>query len=190
MAANTQSREIEIIMKFYNNLCDTMDIDSLLPYFQQVNIIPKCSLEEARSRDKVPKLLQIILSDLQTDNGLSFYAMLDIMEQHGTQAMRHLSVSMRELVYSDHNKSEYYILCQVLSVNTSYGVHMLLYVHAMYAYIHECVLQIQQWYANANIIFIHLLSISRPTICAYSLHVFCVEMIYILHIQCMNNTNH
>ena len=112
--ADTEPTEKQIFRDHYSKLCNTMvDIDNLLPHFVQENIIQVDDLEEIKAKprttDKVEKLLQYISGPLQAGNVKSFYTMLSIMEEHGTQATRELASTMRNtsLAISDVNISEY-----------------------------------------------------------------------------------
>jgi len=79
-----------------------VDIDNLLPHFVQENIIKVDDLEEIQSKPKtavkVEKLLQYISGPLQAGSVKSFYTMLSIMEEHGTQATRELAGIIQSLV--------------------------------------------------------------------------------------------
>ena len=98
--ATTQSKEDYILEQHYSKLCNTMmDIGSLLPYFEQENIIQVEISKEInamlKTTDKVHKLLQYV-RPLQRSNLKRFLAILDIMESHGTKATRQLAIAIKD----------------------------------------------------------------------------------------------
>jgi len=106
--AKLQTKEQQVFIGHYSKLCDTItDIDSLLPHSVQQNIIPVDDLEDTSSLTrlgKVKKLLSHISGPLKANNAAGFYALLSIMEEHGTLATRELASKMRSLVAADLSK--------------------------------------------------------------------------------------
>ena len=97
--ADLPSNDIEIFTKHYAILCSTLtDVDNLLPYFVQENIISTSDLEEinilAATRKKVEKLLSHISGPLTAGNTKGFYSMLTIMKEHGSQSTKDLAIRM------------------------------------------------------------------------------------------------
>jgi len=76
-----------------------VDIENLLPHFVANKVITMTEVGEIQARlrtsDKVRQLLLCISGPLQAGNVKSFYAMLSIMEEHGTVATRELASTMR-----------------------------------------------------------------------------------------------
>jgi len=99
------TKEEEIFMEYYSKLIMIVDIDSLLPYFLQENIITMGDFEEimtiSRPKEKVQVLLQHISGPLQDGYVNTFHVMLNVMETHGIQATRELAGTMRSLVTTD-----------------------------------------------------------------------------------------
>ena len=95
-----QPKECNIFQNYYPKLCNTLvDIDNLLPYFVQENIIQVDDLEaikaKTRTTDKVEKLLQFISGPLRAGNVRSFYSLLNIMEEHGIQTTKELATAVK-----------------------------------------------------------------------------------------------
>ena len=98
--ASHQPKEMKLFNKYYFKLCHTLtDIDDLLPYFVQENIIKIDELEEIKfpstKKDKVQKLLVHISGPLEAGNTKVFHTMLRIMEEHGHDATQQLADQIR-----------------------------------------------------------------------------------------------
>ena len=94
-----QLNEKELFRSHYASLCNTLtDINSLLPYFVQENIITPH--DEAainaitRPNQKVRELLLHISGPLTSGDAKGFYTMLTIMKEHGNQSTHDLGVRM------------------------------------------------------------------------------------------------
>jgi len=76
-----------------------IDVDDLLPWFVQKKIITLNSPVEIwvkiAVREKVEKLLQYVSGTLDGGDVKGFFTLLNIMEVHGTQATKELSITMR-----------------------------------------------------------------------------------------------
>jgi len=95
-----------VIIKHYSKLVDTLTAKSLSCYFVSHNIISTKEEEEitkptTSSIRAATLLLSRVINPLKagfencTDN---FYVFLDITEQHGNDAIRHLSANIRQKV--------------------------------------------------------------------------------------------
>ena len=96
-----QLPEMKIFTENYAKLCDTLtDIDSLLKYFVQADIIKgEQELEISNSKttsEKVKKLLIHISGPLKSGNSDNFYTMLDIMKKQGAHATKELASFLKE----------------------------------------------------------------------------------------------
>ena len=105
------ANEREIFIKHFASLCNTLtDVNNLLPYFVQENIIITNDLEEINgittTCDKVKKLLLHISGPLTAKDAKGFYTMLTIMKEHGNQSTKDLAVRMSHEVTSVINKME------------------------------------------------------------------------------------
>ena len=102
---NYPLKEEEIYMKHYPTLCNTItDIDELLPYFVEENVIGTDDLAEikaATNKSRVEKLLTYISGPLKGGNAQGFYIMLSVMENHGNQATQQLSEQIRSVIGYD-----------------------------------------------------------------------------------------
>jgi len=96
-----------VIIKHYSKLVDTLTAKKLSHYFVAHKIISTKEDEEitkptTSSVRAATLLLSRVINPLKagfencTDN---FYAFLDITEQHGNDATRHLSLSIRKKVF-------------------------------------------------------------------------------------------
>ena len=93
---NPQSKEKEVFTANYVKICSTLtDIDSLLKYFVEENVI---SVEDqsginskVKELEKVTKLLQHISGPLESGDSKGLYTLLTIMDKHGTQATKDLA---------------------------------------------------------------------------------------------------
>ena len=103
-----QLKEEEVYIKHYPTLCDTItDLDGLLPYFVQENVIGTDDLAEINAitpstmKSRVEKLLTYISGPLKGGNTQVFYIMLSIMENHGNQATQQLSKQISSVIGYD-----------------------------------------------------------------------------------------
>jgi len=92
--------EMEVFTEYYPKLCNTMmDIENLLKYFVQKNIIKSgdqdviCSND--KSCDKVRAFLNYISGPLEDGNEEGFHTMLNIMEKHGVEATKKLAKELK-----------------------------------------------------------------------------------------------
>ena len=87
-----------IFTRHYASLCNTLtDVDHLLPYFVQENIINTSDVESidvTTTANKVKKLLLHISGPLEAGDTEGFYAMLTIMKEHGNRSTHDLAVKM------------------------------------------------------------------------------------------------
>jgi len=106
---SAQIREEEIFRNHYSKLQATLiDVDSLLPYFVEHNIITIGHLDQMASLTalaKVSKLLSHISGPLKAGNTKSFHIMLSIMEMHGTQATRELATVIKDCLSTSSGQS-------------------------------------------------------------------------------------
>ena len=98
MAAK-QLKERDIFTKQYASLCNTLtDINNLLPYFVQDEVISISDREEintiTKTCEKVEKLLLHISGPLIAGDATGFHKMLTIMEEYGIQSTKDLAVKM------------------------------------------------------------------------------------------------
>ena len=106
-----QLNEKEIFHNYYASLCNTLtDVDHLLRYFVQANIINPNDVEEINkitpTPKKVEKLLLHIYGPLKNGDTKGFHTMLTIMKEHGNQSTHDLAVRMSHEVTSANNKPE------------------------------------------------------------------------------------
>ena len=101
-------KEEVVFIKHYPALCDTIiDIDRLLPYFVQENVIGTDDLAEINAATpstkklRVQKLLTYISGPLKNGNTQGFYIMLSVMENHGNQATQQLSKQITSAIGYD-----------------------------------------------------------------------------------------
>ena len=107
MAAN----EKDIFTRHYASLCNTLtDVDNLLPYFVQENIICNSDVESidatTTTSHKVRKLLSHISGPLTAGDTKGFHTMLTIMKEHGNQSTKDLAVKMSSEVTSSSSSRE------------------------------------------------------------------------------------
>jgi len=101
MAVPDYTEEKEVLFNYYPSLCSTLtDIDPLLPRFVAAGVISAPhGFENIKSQNTILKRVQELLSHisgpLQDGNTAPFYSLLEIMEQHSTQATRKLAEKMR-----------------------------------------------------------------------------------------------
>ena len=101
------TNELDVFTKHYSKLCDTLtDIDRLLPYFIEKNVIKHEDLDEINATvilaKKVQKLMTHISGPLRAGNTEGFYIMLRIMKKYGHQATQQLADNMRS--FNNHSK--------------------------------------------------------------------------------------
>ena len=106
-----QLNEKEIFHNYYASLCNTLtDVDHLLRYFVQANIINPNDVEEINTiiptPKKVEKLLLHISGPLKDGDTKGFRTMLTIMKEHGNESTQNLAVRMSHEVTSANNKPE------------------------------------------------------------------------------------
>ena len=106
-----QLKEEEVYIKHYPTLCNTItDIDGLLPYFVQENVIGTDNLAEIKAaipstkKSRVENLLTYISGPLKGGNTQVFYIMLSVMENHGNKATQQLSKQIRSAIGYDCSK--------------------------------------------------------------------------------------
>ena len=107
MAAN----EREIFTRHYASLCNTLtDVDHLLPYFVEENIICNSDVESidatTTTSHKVRKLMSHISGPLTAEDTKGFHTMLTIMKDHGNQSTKDLAVKMSSEVTSSSSSRE------------------------------------------------------------------------------------
>ena len=107
-----QSKKKEIFTRHYASLCNTLtDVDHLLPYFVQENIINTSNEEEINAitttSNKVRKLLSHICGPLTAGDAKGFHTMLTIMKEHGNQSTKDLAVRMSHELTLAINKTEH-----------------------------------------------------------------------------------
>ena len=103
----------KVLSIYYPSLCSTLtDIDPLLPRFVAAGVISAPhGFDSIKSQNTILKRVQELLSHisgpLQDGNTAPFYSLLEIMEQHGTQATRQLAEKMRSELNNSvcHNSS-------------------------------------------------------------------------------------
>lgn len=105
-----ENKDYDIFTKHYASLCSTItDVEHLLPYFVQENIINTNDEAEIQAitttRNKVKKLLSHIAGPLSAGYAKGFHTMLTIMKEHGNQSTKDLAVRILE-VTSAINKTE------------------------------------------------------------------------------------
>ena len=100
--ASDQLKELKTLTNHYSKLCNTLsDIENLLPYFVEENIIGINDVEEINAAvpstkyQKVQKLMIHISGPLKAGNTEVFYIMLKIMEECGHRATHQLAVQIR-----------------------------------------------------------------------------------------------
>ena len=103
--AGPQCKEEDIFISHYSSLCNTLsDVNNLLPYFVQENIISTSDVEEinaiAATSKKVEKLLEKISGPLRAGDAKGFHIMLTIMREHGTQSTKDLAARISHEVIS------------------------------------------------------------------------------------------
>ena len=94
------STEEQVLTKYYPRLCSTLtDIENLLPYFVEEDVIKFGDLEEINaivpSTKKVQKLMVHISGPLRAGNTEVLNIMLRILEQHGHHATQQLAYQIR-----------------------------------------------------------------------------------------------
>ena len=107
-----QSNEKEIFTRHYASLCNTLtDVDNLLPYFVEENIINTNNEEEINTitttSNKVRKLLLHISGPLKAGDAKGFHTMLTIMKERGNQSTHDLAVRMNHELTLAINKTEH-----------------------------------------------------------------------------------
>ena len=100
-----QVKEDEMFIKHYSNLCNTIvDIDGLLPYFVQENVVSTSDLDEINAatpptkKSRVQKLMAYISGPLKGGDSQGFYVMLSIMEEYGNKATQQLAKEIRKSI--------------------------------------------------------------------------------------------
>ena len=88
-----------IFTRHYASLCNTLtDVDHLLPYFVQENIINTNDIQEINvittKPKKVEKLLSHISGPLTAGYTKGFHTMLTVMKEHGHQSTKDLAVNI------------------------------------------------------------------------------------------------
>ena len=96
--------------RHYASLCNTLtDVDNLLPYFVQKDIISTSDLEEINAivttTKQVEKLLSHISGPLRAGDTKGFHMMLTIMKKHGNQTTKDLAVKI--MTSSNNSKTEH-----------------------------------------------------------------------------------
>ena len=91
--------ENEIFTKHYASLCSTLtDINELLPFFVQENVITALAQEEISTititEEKVKKLLSHISASLTAGDATGFQKMLTVMKYHGIQDTKYLAMQI------------------------------------------------------------------------------------------------
>ena len=97
--ASEQLPEKEIFTKHYASLCSTLtDINELLPFFVQEDIISFHTQEEistiVTTQEKVQKLLSHISGPLTAGDATGFQKMLTVMKDHGIQDTKDLAIQI------------------------------------------------------------------------------------------------
>ena len=105
------ANEKDIFTKHYASLCSTLtDVNNLLPYFVQENIISTNDLEEfnaiTTTHNKIEKLLLRISGPLTAGDAEGFHALLTIMKNYGDQSTKGLAKRINREVTSVINKTE------------------------------------------------------------------------------------
>ena len=98
--AGKQLMEKDIFTNCYGSLITTLtDINNLLPYFVQDQIISFSDQEEINAitttRKRAEKLLLHISGPLTAGDDTGFYKMLTIMEERGIQTTKNFAVKIR-----------------------------------------------------------------------------------------------
>ena len=106
-----QSNKKDIFTRHYASLCSTLtNIDHLLRYFVQDNIITVNNVEEINAitttPKKVEKLLSHIYGPLEVGDAKGFHTMLTIMKEHGNQSTKDLAVKMSCEMNLTNNKTD------------------------------------------------------------------------------------
>ena len=105
-----QSNEKEIFTRHYASLCNTLtDVDHLLPYFVQENIINTSDVESTdatTTANKIEKLLSHISGPLVAGHTKGFHIMLTIMKEHGNWSTKDLAAKMSHELTSTISKIE------------------------------------------------------------------------------------
>ena len=96
--------------RHYASLCNTLtDVNNLLPYFVQKDIINISDVEEINAiittTKKVEKLLSHISGPLTAGDPKEFHMMLTIMKEHGNQTTKDLAVKI--MASSNNSKTEH-----------------------------------------------------------------------------------
>ena len=96
-------KEDKIFSEHYSTFCSTLnDIDDLLKYFVQEEVIKSDDQDEinalTETPEKVQKLLKHISGPLEAGDSKGFYIMLDIMDNHGVQATKELANSLKTVI--------------------------------------------------------------------------------------------
>ena len=109
--AGLQSNEKDIFTNHYASLCNTLtDVNSLLLYFVQENVITTNDVEEINASkiksERVEKLLSHISGPLESGDTKGLHTMLTIMKEYGNQSTKDLAVKMSCKVASAINKTE------------------------------------------------------------------------------------
>ena len=99
-----------IFTRHYASLCNTLtDVDNLLPYFVQENIINTSDVESTdatTTANKVEKLLSHISGPLVAGHTEGFYVMLTIMKEHSKRSTHDLAVKMSHELTLANDKPE------------------------------------------------------------------------------------
>ena len=100
-----QLKENEVFIRHFPNLCHAIvDIDGLLPYFVQKNVISTSDLDEINAATpptkklRVQKLMTYISGPLKGGDTQGFYVMLKIMEEYGNQATQQLAKEIKKAI--------------------------------------------------------------------------------------------
>ena len=109
--ADVQSNEKDIFIKHYASLCSILtNVDSLLRYFVQENIISTNDVEEINAITTVPKKVEKLLSHisgpLTAGDVKGFHTMLTIIKQHGNQSTKDLAERISHELTLATNKTE------------------------------------------------------------------------------------
>ena len=108
--ADLQSNEREIFTRHYASLCNTLtDVDHLLPYFVQENIINTSdvkSTDATTTANKIENLLSYISGPMVAGHTEGFLVMLTIMKEHGNQSTKDLAAKMSHELTSTISKIE------------------------------------------------------------------------------------
>ena len=113
-------KEKKVFLENFSNLCNTLtDIENLLKYFIEEEIIKSEDLDEiitkTKTSDRVQKVLKHISGPLEAGDSKGFYTMLDIMKNHGLQSTKRLADSIdTELLKGNYN---HFLCCTVHNCN-------------------------------------------------------------------------